>query len=316
MTCREKLMAEYSKLPEHAIDAIIDEACPDEYGYLRPPKWCDVDVKCEECWDREIPYDDILKTFGDKYVITKSMVKKAMEDMEKDMDDVINGLFVGDERLEHPDTDINRGETIQRSRVGADVTKLGETMGKILGKNDTPKIICISGKAQHGKDTSAGILKDILEKCGYRVLITHYGDLVKYVCKTFFDWDGEKDEAGRSLLQFVGTDRVRAQRPNYWVDFVVSIVQIFHDQWDYVIIPDSRFPNEVDCFKEAGFDVTHARVIRAPFVSPLTTEQQMHISETALDGVRADAYIPNFGSLEDLAREIDGKLVSRLLKKG
>lgn len=314
MTCKEKLKSEYPKLSENVIDTLINETCTDEYGYLSAPEWCNPDIKCSECWDREIPYDDILKTFGDACVITNTMVEKAMKDMEEDVDEVINGLFVGDERLEHPDTDIYHGETVQLSRDS--VTKLLETVDKAMNKIDTPKIICVSGKAQNGKDTSAGILKDILEKCGYRVLITHYGDLVKYVCKTFFDWNGEKDEAGRGLLQFVGTDRIRAQRPNYWVDFVVSIVQMFPDQWDYVIIPDSRFPNEIDCFKEAGFNVTHARVIRAPFVSPLTPEQQIHISETALDGVRADVYIPNFGSLEDLEREIDGKLVSRLLKKG
>ena len=46
------------------------------------------------------------------------------------------------------------------------------------------KIVCISGKAQHGKDTTAKLLEEILEAQGNRVLIAHYGDLVKYVCRT------------------------------------------------------------------------------------------------------------------------------------
>lgn len=50
------------------------------------------------------------------------------------------------------------------------------------------KVICISGKAQNGKDTTAGFMKEILEARGNRVLIAHFGDLVKYICKTFFDW--------------------------------------------------------------------------------------------------------------------------------
>ena len=70
------------------------------------------------------------------------------------------------------------------------------------------KVICISGKAQHGKDTSALMVKEMLEDDGYKVLIAHYGDLVKYICRTFFQWNGEKDEAGRSLLQRIGTDAV------------------------------------------------------------------------------------------------------------
>ena len=43
------------------------------------------------------------------------------------------------------------------------------------------KIVCISGKAQHGKDTTAKLLEETLEAQGNRVLIAHYGDLVKYV---------------------------------------------------------------------------------------------------------------------------------------
>ena len=101
------------------------------------------------------------------------------------------------------------------------------------------KIVCISGKAQHGKDTTAKLLEEILEAQGNRVLIAHYGDLVKYVCKTFFGWDGKKDEKGRTLLQRVGTDKIRAVSPDYWVDFIVSILDIFCDEWDYVLIPDA-----------------------------------------------------------------------------
>lgn len=40
------------------------------------------------------------------------------------------------------------------------------------------KVICISGKAQHGKDTTAGMMKTALESIGHTVLIAHYGDLL------------------------------------------------------------------------------------------------------------------------------------------
>ena len=173
------------------------------------------------------------------------------------------------------------------------------------------KITCISGKAGHGKDTTAIFMKEFLEERGQRVLITHYGDLVKYIAKTFFGWDGNKDEAGRSLLQRIGTDEIRAKCPNYWTDFVKGIVKMFPAEWDHVLIPDCRFPNEVECFMEAGFDAVHIRVIRAPFVSPLTLEQQMHPSETALDGVRADKYLLNTGTLEDYRRTVRNWLAGK-----
>lgn len=173
------------------------------------------------------------------------------------------------------------------------------------------KIICISGKAQHGKDTSANLLKMMLESDGYKVLIVHYGDLVKYICKQFFDWNGEKDIYGRSLLQRIGTDVIRKQEPDYWVSFVSNILKFFDGEWDYVLIPDSRFPNEIDYLKEQGFDVTHMRVIRQNFVSSLTQEQQQHPSETALDNVLPDHYINNYGTLDDLRNAISG-LVTEL----
>ena len=60
----------------------------------------------------------------------------------------------------------------------------------------------------------------------------------------------------------------------------------------------------MDYIKNAGFDAVHLRVIREGFVSPLTLEQQAHLSETALDDVRADYYIINNGSLKDLQNAV------------
>lgn len=173
------------------------------------------------------------------------------------------------------------------------------------------KVVCISGKAQHGKDTTAGMIKTALESMGHTVLIAHYGDLVKYVCRTFFGWNGEKDAYGRSLLQKVGTDIVREQRPNYWVDFVKDMLSMFPNEWDFVLIPDSRFPNEIDGLKQSGFNVIHLRVRRENFESPLTTEQQNHPSETALDHVVPDFLIVNDGTLEDLYNKVCNLVVDR-----
>ena len=38
---------------------------------------------------------------------------------------------------------------------------------------DAVEIIAISGKAQHGKDTTAGFLKSALEADGYKVQVAH-----------------------------------------------------------------------------------------------------------------------------------------------
>ena len=45
------------------------------------------------------------------------------------------------------------------------------------------KIITISAKARNGKDFCANLIKQKLESRGNKVLITHYADLLKYICK-------------------------------------------------------------------------------------------------------------------------------------
>ena len=180
----------------------------------------------------------------------------------------------------------------------------------------TVKVIAVSGHAQHGKDTTAGMLANKLRADGYAVLVTHYADLLKYICKAFFGWNGNKDEDGRTLLQRVGTDVIRKQCPDFWVDFISDILSYFHDEWDYVIIPDTRFPNEIEKLKEK-FEVVHLRVIRDNFLSPLTPEQQAHPSEIALDNVEADYYIHNDSGLDELNSKIiewvEGSLYERVL---
>lgn len=165
------------------------------------------------------------------------------------------------------------------------------------------KVILISGKARHGKDTVAGMIESNFKERGARVLVTHYADLVKYICKAFFGWDGNKDERGRTLLQYVGTDIVRGYFPDYWVNFIIDILNMFSEHWDYVIIPDTRFPNEVDKIKEQ-FDAVHVRVLRDGFESSLTEEQKNHPSETALDNYTYDVIIHNSGSMEDLEQKV------------
>lgn len=176
------------------------------------------------------------------------------------------------------------------------------------------KVICISGKAGSGKDTVAEMMCAQLNLRGKRVLITHYGDLVKYVCRAFFGWNGEKDEVGRSLLQYVGTDRVRSQSPDYWVNFIASMLTFFDDEWDVVLIPDCRFPNEAELMTHFyGFDATIVRINRPDMKSKLTAEQQVHESETAMDNYDFDHVITNSGSLNDL-RELTINFVEMILE--
>lgn len=157
------------------------------------------------------------------------------------------------------------------------------------------KVICISGKAGYGKDFTAKKIKEKLEENGYKVLITHYADLLKYICKSFFSWDGVKNEEGRSILQTVGTNTIRNKCPDYWVKFIVEILNFFPDEWDYVLIPDTRFENEISIISEQ-FNTISLRVERPDYVNSLTEEQQKHESEVALDNYTFDYTLINSGN--------------------
>ena len=62
------------------------------------------------------------------------------------------------------------------------------------------KIVVIGGNANHGKDTFGKYLKEQLEQSSNKVLIMHFADYLKYICKQYFQWNGEKDIEGRTLL--------------------------------------------------------------------------------------------------------------------
>lgn len=155
-------------------------------------------------------------------------------------------------------------------------------------------VILISGKMRSGKDYSALVLKTILEDRGYRVGILHFGDALKMVSSSLYGWSGEKDEVGRHILQYVGTEIGRAHNPNIWTNIVNLILQVIYDDFDFIIIPDTRFKNEADYhFVVPSYKI---RIIgEAPDNTDPATQ---HPSETNLDNYKNfDMYINNYPHL-------------------
>jgi hypothetical protein len=164
-------------------------------------------------------------------------------------------------------------------------------------------VIPIAGKAEHGKDSAAVIIKELLEKKGKKVCIIHFADYLKYMCKQYLGWDGEKDEEGRNLLQYEGTDYVRSKDFDFWLDRVHDFIRLYEERFDYFLIPDARFPNECDRFKEYFKTIT-LKIVRLNFENRLTEEQRKHPSETALDGYAFDVMIQVETGLDKLRKGI------------
>ncbi len=174
-----------------------------------------------------------------------------------------------------------------------------------------PKVITFSGKAECGKTSSAIITKKLLEKNGKTVLLVNFADLLKFYAKQYFGWSGVKDSAGRELLQKLGTDIVRNKFPDFWVESVYRLTELFKNEFDYFLIGDCRFKNECNYFKDKGYDVVNIKVIRLNFENSLTPEQKMHPSETALNDFKFDYIIESESGLDNLEIEVQ-KIIGRL----
>ena len=162
------------------------------------------------------------------------------------------------------------------------------------------KTILISGKAGHGKDTVAQLMKEELEKQGEKVLIIKFGDPVKWFAREYYNWDGNKNIQGRSLLQYIGTEMMRSYDEYYWGRIVSEFIAANKD-FTYALIPDWRFYTEKEAVLAANKECYTLRVERPNFINPnMTEEQSKHISETELDHKSFDYIIYNNGSLENL----------------
>lgn len=177
------------------------------------------------------------------------------------------------------------------------------------------KIFLIGGKAGHGKSTFADLLEEeIKQNTKLPVLRIAYGDCLKWVCQKYFDWSGNKDEAGRELLQRIGTDVVRAKDSDFWARFVAQFINAVGNLYSTIIIDDFRFPNEIeiyDAFPALRNKIITIKIERyengAQYVNPnLTTLQKAHPSEIALDDFIFDYIIENHSicELEMSAREL------------
>lgn len=169
------------------------------------------------------------------------------------------------------------------------------------------KVIIISGHSGSGKDTfSDFLIKNLPDQ---KILTIHFGDPVKWIAKQFFNWDGDKTTLeGRHLLQYIGTDLMRNYDPDYWCRMIGEFLAALDstNMYDLVLIPDARFPNEIEVIQEFFPESTTVCIERynedgTKYINPnLSQEQTEHSSETSLDYYAFSYIIENTGDLDSL----------------
>ncbi len=147
------------------------------------------------------------------------------------------------------------------------------------------KVIMISGKARHGKDTLASYMKKDLEKNNHKVCIMHFSNYIKYLLYYYFGWDGNEDNKPRSLMQELGTDVIREKmkKEMFFIDRTIEDIEILSNYYDIFIISDVRLPKEFEYIKNKFPDTIKININRINFVNELSSDEKKHVTETALD---------------------------------
>lgn len=173
------------------------------------------------------------------------------------------------------------------------------------------KVLGFSGKARHGKDFCAAVAQEVAKESGFNMGRIALADVLK--ARVYGEAGGRysleqvfvnKPPQVRDTLQQVGTERGRwVFGENFWTLQVEAMLYVFEKSMpflDAVVIPDIRFPNEVEFVKLGGTaPVNLSRVIsRGPGLQlhiksdrpTLMGEFAQHASETSLDGVPDDFF--------------------------
>lgn len=182
-------------------------------------------------------------------------------------------------------------------------------------------IILISGKARSGKNTCGDYIATTLKYKGYKVVEDMFAKYIKGYLKDYYykDWDGEtKTDEIREKLQQLGTERIKEELnyKSFHARRLAEDFQIVQKDFDYFIVTDTRFPDEIHTMKAMfGDDIVKTlRIERnSDFTGGLTKEHLQHKSETALDNFDFDSYIHNFWGLNELYANLDDYIKYALL---
>lgn len=169
-------------------------------------------------------------------------------------------------------------------------------------------IYLISGKARHGKTSTANYIRDYFSSVGLKSVVTSYAKYIKMFAMELTDWNGSDDDKPRELLQTLGCEVIREKlgKEDFFIKRLDDDIDVYSEFVSNVIIDDARLPIEIDYFKNKyPMQVKSIKVIRPNFENNLTNKEQNHSTELALDEYSGfDYIIYNDGTLDDIKDKI------------
>ena len=148
---------------------------------------------------------------------------------------------------------------------------------------DIMKIYLVAGKSGSGKGEVARIIKEYYLGLGKKPIVTGFSKYLKMYAKEIIDWNGN-DPKPRKFLQDLGvTIRENMDMPLFFVNRIIEDIKVYELYFDVVILDDVRLPIEIDEIKKTFNNVYSMYVVNQFAPSTLTVEEQMHMTETALE---------------------------------
>ena len=153
----------------------------------------------------------------------------------------------------------------------------------ILLCGEIMKIYLVAGKSGSGKGEVAKIIKEYYLSLGKKPIITEFSKYLKMYAREIIEWNGSEPKQ-RKFLQDLGvTIRENMDMPLFFVNRIIEDIKVYDLYFDVVILDDVRLPIEIDEIKKTFNNVYSMYVVNQFAPSTLTVEEQMHMTETALE---------------------------------
>lgn len=182
-----------------------------------------------------------------------------------------------------------------------------------------PLIILIAGQAESGKSTLAKWLKIEYEKQNEKVIISPYTKYLKNYIENITNKKITEENKPRDLLQKISSEIIKEKlgKTNFFINRQIEDIEIYSYFVENIIVPDVRFPDEIDIIKDKFKNVVSIGITRKNYISNLTSEQLEDITETALRNYHNyDFEIENTNetNLQQIAKELILKINERRYK--
>ena len=166
------------------------------------------------------------------------------------------------------------------------------------------KLYLICGKARAGKDTFAKLIKQEEEKDNNKVCILKLTTPLYSWAEDYFNYDKEKDEKPRELLQTLGYDilQLKLKKKDFLLDYLITTIEVLDNYYDVGLITDGRLVHEIEVLKEKYPNIKTILLTNKKD-NKLTNKEKNHQTEIDLDDYKDFDYIVENKDMESLKLE-------------